>query len=63
MPNVMYPSGLTEYENLNKHSTHPNPWGPPSMFDQMFKQVTSMNDVRFLGIKVHYVLHISEKWD
>jgi len=36
MPNVLYPSGLTEFENLNKNSTHPNPWGPPSMFDQMF---------------------------
>lgn len=38
MPNVKYPSGLVEYENMNKNSTHPNPWGPPSMFDQMFHQ-------------------------
>ena len=56
MPNVLYPSGLTEFENMNKNSTHPNPWGPPSMFDQVFHQVTSINDVRFLGIKIHYVL-------
>ena len=60
MPNVLYPSGLTEFENMNKNSTHPNPWGPPSMFDQVFHQVTSINDVRFLGIKVHYVFYKQE---
>ena len=57
MPNVLYPSGLTEYENLNKNSTHPNPWGPPSMFDQVFMQVTFINNVRFLGIKVKTEKH------
>lgn len=55
MPDVKYPSGLVEYVNLNKDSTHPNPWGPPSMFDQMFHHVMSINDVKFLGIKIHFV--------
>jgi len=41
MPHVEYPSGCFEYENLNKNSTHPNPWKPPSMFDQWSGQYTA----------------------
>jgi len=37
----MHPSGYEEWENLNKHSTHPNPWKPPSMADQFFQYPTS----------------------
>merc|ERR1711962_1665309 len=41
MPNITHPSGMVEFENLNKHSTHPNPWKPPSMSDQFFHHPTS----------------------
>ena len=33
MPDVHHNSGFTDYVNLNKDSTHPNPWKPPSRFD------------------------------
>jgi len=41
MPNIVHPNGMVEFENLNKHSTHPNPWKPPSMSDQFFHHSSS----------------------
>lgn len=35
MPDIHHPSGYIDYVNLNKDSTHPNPWKPPSRYDQL----------------------------
>ena len=35
MPELVHPSGVVDYVNLNKDSTHPNPWKPPQAIDQL----------------------------
>jgi hypothetical protein len=35
MPDIVHASGFVDFVNLNKDSTHPNPWKPPSHMDQL----------------------------
>ena len=41
MPEHVHPSGVIDFVNLNKDSTHPNPWKPPQAIDQITSKYTS----------------------
>lgn len=41
MPEITHPSGVVDLVNLNKDSTHPNPWKPPQAIDQISSRYTS----------------------
>ena len=42
MPEIVHPTlGFKEFVNLNKDSTHPNPWKPPNFTDQLTRTHSS----------------------